>query len=424
MRPIPRLLTALALALVLIPFWGCKPRHTYSQATPDDVVKSAVEMVKNNEANRLSDLVFAESAHMRAVLDRLGVFLGHLQQLAGAIQERFPEEVARRKAEAQLAASDPNSKAGGLLSRVLSGGSSQGGIQVQRSGGDRGRRGINISVNAGPGGINAAAGPADRSQGVSEDELKNLVADLFADPYSWIDQNTPRLATIKIADDLATVTLDNEIILPPVGIPLKEDGGRWYVALPTHLPPLSKYMPRTKAEWDIIASTIHVLDNTVLELTDDVRSGRLASLKSIADDAGRKTLMPIMFAGASYMKVMDIREKRESLGKQFSKRKADWLDARRAESGARGHDDAMPDLLAATIDDLAPKSLDRLATRDKRPKISEMTDASFAEFLEGLLAEEGLKVSLSLPLQGPRVDAAIEAWERSRPRGTVANARK
>ena len=70
------------------------PKKQYDRSTPDQVLEAARDMVINSDAERLTELVYADSPEMQEVYAGLGAVLGHLQDLAVAINDRFPEEVA------------------------------------------------------------------------------------------------------------------------------------------------------------------------------------------------------------------------------------------------------------------------------------------------------------------------------------------
>src|SRR5690349_14082108 len=98
---------------------GCE-RRSYSQDTPDDVIASAVEMIKNGDTDRLGDLVYADTPEMRMFLDRLGALFGSMQGLAAACQEKFPQELAAMREEAAKRAAE--GKGNGLLSALMTAG--------------------------------------------------------------------------------------------------------------------------------------------------------------------------------------------------------------------------------------------------------------------------------------------------------------
>ena len=113
------------VATVLGGLFGCDRPTVYSQETPDDVIRSAAEMIRNGETQRLPDLIAADNDEMRRMLNRLGVLFGNMQQLAKSTQERFPDEMAKIHAEAErrAAAGEGNP----ILSALASGGGQRAG---------------------------------------------------------------------------------------------------------------------------------------------------------------------------------------------------------------------------------------------------------------------------------------------------------
>lgn len=352
---------------------ACERPASFSQETPDDVVKSLVGMVKSGEASRIDDLIYAESDRMRAVLHRVGELLGQLQKLAAAVQERFPADVARLKAEAMAAAESGEAPG------------SVGGFSLNFGGGGRG---------GGGGG------------GGGREMFQEMAAAIFADPYGWIDRNAERLSTMRLTDDLATMTLDDQPVFPPLGVPLKLDGGKWYFSLPTNLPGAGGFMPRTDAEWSIIGSMVKVFENAVAELTEDVKGGRVASVDQLAEKAGEKVIWPALLTWGAYNRELDVRRRRDRLTRQFDKRERDWVKAAK-DSGWEA-----PGMLATPIAKLVPPELDRLARKDDRPNFEKMTEPEFAEFLEGVLGGGGLRVaSISREVSAAEIEAAVARWQ-------------
>lgn len=82
-------------------FFGPTPKKQYDRSTPDAMLEAARDMVVRSDAERLTELIYADSLEMEKLYARLGVVLGHLQDLAVAINERFPEEIKAAQAKAQ-----------------------------------------------------------------------------------------------------------------------------------------------------------------------------------------------------------------------------------------------------------------------------------------------------------------------------------
>src|SRR6185436_8189703 len=214
------LLAGIVVAGVMALAAGRAPK--YSQESPDDVVRSAVAMVKNGDAQLLPELLSADSDEMRITLRRLGVLTGHLQDLAKAIGKRFPQDVAKYREEARSAAVEGKTPS---FIAALTGKSARG------SGAD--------------------------NQDAQETAVRAVVARIFSDPYGWIEENEGRLSTLRTTDDLATVLVDDKPV-GGVGIPLKLDHGKWYIALPTNVPPLAQVMPRSTEQWSMMRSLVKV----------------------------------------------------------------------------------------------------------------------------------------------------------------------
>ncbi len=361
-----------AAVMVLVVAGGCRRAPKYSQETPDDTVKSAVAMVRNGDADRLGDLIYADGPEMRVILKRLGLLLGHMQDLAAAIQTKMPEQVAQLKAKAEQAATDGT--AASLLAQLTGGG----------------------------GGL----GKANRQQRAqAEEEFQGLASAIFADPYGWIERNANRLSTMKVTDDLATVLVDDKPVLQPIGIPLRLEGDNWYVSLPTNL--AAQYMPRTRGQWSIVGSMIKVLDNTALELADDVRAGRIRDLETVGRRAQDKAMIPAMMAFAAYASEMDVRRRVDSAMHEYRARAKDWVKSRPAVDGSAG---VSPALIKA-MEQIAVLELDKAVRKHKRPALEGSKDVEFEAIVSAWLTAHELEVRLDGPLSGESVEAAVAAWE-------------
>jgi hypothetical protein len=340
---------------------GCGSSVDYSQETPEDLVRSAITMIRRGEASRLDDLIYAEDERMRAALVRLGDLLGRMQQLGSAVQKRFPEEVAALRTRAEEAVKD--GRAGQLV----------------------------LSLGGRPSREN-------------EQQMQSMATAILADPYGWMDRNADRLGAMLLSEDLAVLTIDGQPALQPIGVPLRRDGGKWYFALPMNVPGVSRAMPRTDAEWAIIGYAMRTLDRAVGELTEDVRSGRIGSIKALQDELGDKLMGPGLMVFIAYNRELDVRRRRERLERQFDKREREWIKSRE-EAG-------QPPLPAVreAIAKVAPDRLDRLARQDKRPNIEAMPPAEFVAFVETMLADAGLEITLA-ETDEQRVRDTLARWE-------------
>lgn len=245
-------------------------KREYAASTPDDLIASAFEAIERGETDRLSDFVYAPTPEFRAALDRLGGLLGSLSDLAAALNERFPADVAKLKEEA-----------------ARGGGPGLGSLLGAVTGGGRGR-------GQGAGG---APGPSQQAS----------VEALLADPYGWADALKDRVSAVVIADDLAAVQVDGKPALGGLGMTLRRDEGRWWIDLPLELPMVKKYVPQTLEEHQVLGSMIKVVDNAVIDLTKDVRSGACRTLKDASGLAGEKAFPPLMMCVIAYDRAMKAR---------------------------------------------------------------------------------------------------------------------
>lgn len=267
------LLVGAGVGLGAIFFSPPKPR-AYDRSSPDALLASSREMVINSEAERLAELLYTDSEGMREIYARLGGVLGSLQDLALAVNERFPKEVAELRAEAEAAAK--SGRGYSLFQQLMS---------------RRDRR-----------------QPRDGN----EDRLNELVQVIAADPYSWLTEAEGRLTYTPIDDERVAVLWDGKPVFPPFGLVLRQDQERWSVVLPLKsIPVVSRYMPQTPDEYSIWASLIQMVDNVVIDLTADVRGGEIESLDSLARRAGEKAFIPMGMGMVAYERAMKDRRKRE-----------------------------------------------------------------------------------------------------------------
>ncbi len=86
--------------------------------TPEAAIASARKVVQEGRADKLGQFIYADSKDMRKLMNRFGVFLGNIQKLGDAVQEKFPKEVGELKAKAAETAK--NGKAASLLTQMTS----------------------------------------------------------------------------------------------------------------------------------------------------------------------------------------------------------------------------------------------------------------------------------------------------------------
>lgn len=365
---------------------GCSRKRDYSQATPDDTIKSAIEMVKAGDTRRLTELIHAEGPEMRAVLNRLGVLLGNMQKLSVASAKKFPADFQKLQDDAAAAAADPKNKS--LVGQIMV---SMGSFEPSQS----------------------------RSRQPNADDLRNAFSALLADPYGWLERNASRLSTIKTADDAASVMFDGEPAIPVVGLPMKRDNGRWFIVLPITMPPISNVMPKTKDQWSILGSVLHVTDNAVRQLTDDVDAGRVVGLKNLTDKFQEKILLPIAIAFASYAKELDVASRMDRRLASLKTRSRAWAEARKKAGG----DDStgVSPRLTDAIMVVAPERIEKIVRANKPLKVDAMNDAEFEELVSGWLADAGLKLKFDGELGPSDVDKTIAAWREERKSKLAAN---
>ena len=274
------LFTAIA-ALIALLVAGCD--RGPDRSTPEGTIAAARWAVERGEARRIGDYIFAENDDTRRLFRRLGVFLGNVQRLGETIQAKFPAEVAALRETAEKAAAE--GKATSLVAQLTS---------QMRPG--RGRR---------------AATPAIGADDSARQAFDNALKNLFADPYGWIRESEKRLTTTFLTDTSVALLWDEKPILPPIGMVMKRDekDGRWYFALPTNLPGVSNFMPKTKEQFEIFGGLIKVFDQVVIDLRNDIDSGRLTTLDEVSRAAGEKTFLPAALTVFAYAKLSESQKK-------------------------------------------------------------------------------------------------------------------
>lgn len=266
------------VAMLLLGVLGaCEKAPAYSQKTPDETIATARLMIERGEAKKLTTLIYADSADMRAFLEKMAVLFTNLQKLADAVQKRFPEEVAEIKKQAEEKGSE---KISGLI-------------------GDVARQ----------------ANSRRRQWDPKEDEkrqrgFEEVSKQLFADPYGWLQRGQGRLSTESVTDDMVSLRWDGKAILAPFGVQMRRSiDENWYFVLPLNLPGLQNYLPRNEQEWKIFGSMIAVINNTVVDLRKDVESGRIRTMNDLSRQAGEKAFMPAAMVFVAYSKAMEARKK-------------------------------------------------------------------------------------------------------------------
>ncbi|MFN8731423.1 MAG: hypothetical protein ACK5Z4_16375, partial [Planctomyces sp.] len=250
-------LAVLAVSVLSLP--GCSDSDNdkgYSQAKPDELLRTAALMVRNGEPGKITTLIYADSREMRAVLNRLGKLLDSMQKLATTVAAKFPEEVAKIRASVEAAAGDEANQ------------------QAMR---DLASRGVAAPPTGGP-----AASPEDRRR--QQEAFEENFQFIFADPFGWLDKNAARLTAESIDDETSAVLLDGKPL--PVPVTMKLDKGKWYLVLPLNIPGVDRYLPETINEWRIVASLMRTLENAMIDLEKDVASGKVTRMEGLAERAG------------------------------------------------------------------------------------------------------------------------------------------
>ena len=255
---------------------GC---DRYPQDSPEAVLTSARKMVEDGKADRLGRLLYAENDQVRRVYRQLGTTLGNLQELGEEVQRAFPKEVEELRAQAEEAAR--SGQASSLIGRALMQGTQQ----------NRGRR---RGPQQDPNDMRAA--------------FDRTIKEVIADPYGWLARSEERLTVQRVADDTALLMWDGKPVLPPLGIAIKEEKGKWYVVPPTNLLSAVPVMPRSDDEYDVWIKVMQVVDNMVVDLKKDVKGGKVKSIREVAEAAGEKAFIPMVLGMVAYGKMMDERE--------------------------------------------------------------------------------------------------------------------
>lgn len=289
---------------------GCgRQAETYPAQTPDEAIDSAQRMIVNGDADRLVDLVYADSEEMRSFLNQIGSLLGSLHGLGEAVRAEFPEELeafrAQSRADAEAGHASP------LLARLVAAGREG---QGNRSFGvsQINREGLTIDTGTTPktrGRPGMMRGPRTESQ---RRIVNGIVKQLLSDPYGWLVEGRAKLDTVYIADDTVSLTWDDRPILPPFGLVMAEREGSWWLMIPTRLPGVSRVMPRSADEWFVWGSMAKTLEHVVVDLEKDVRAGRVRNLTDLADTAVEKAAIPAMLIFFAYGNLMEEREEAQA----------------------------------------------------------------------------------------------------------------
>ena len=270
-------LLALLMGVVAV-LGGCS--DDWSQATPEATITTARKLVEKNRTREMYKLVYAESPEMTGFLQKLGVLFSNMQKLAAQIEQSMPDEVAKLKAKTQEAVE--SGKAADVLGQIA---------------GQRGSR--------------RRGQPDFRVQERMQDALDGMLTKLFTNPYEILRDAESRLTTAYLTDDTVSLRWDDEPILPPIGLQMKQDekDGLWYFRLPLNIPSVGQYLPKSAKEWKVAEYGVVVLNNTLVDLRIDIREKRITTLDGLIASAKEKTIPPIVVIFAAYSKAIEDRKK-------------------------------------------------------------------------------------------------------------------
>lgn len=268
---------AVACAGVVAALAGCS-RTDYPQATPEETIASAGKMVEQGDAEKLPNLVYADNPDMRKLLNTLGRMTGNLEELAKEINARYPEETAELAKKAEEAAKQGKSTS--LIGQLA----------------QQGRR------------RNRTAKPGERQE--QRDQFDDAITRVFADPYSFLKGNEGRLTTAYLTDDSVALLWDGKPVMQPIGMVMnKAADGKWYFVLPTNAPGISGFMPKTPEQYKLMGQMIAVFDKVVVDLRQEVESGRHTNLESVSRRAGEMTFLPAVLTFYAYTQLREDQQK-------------------------------------------------------------------------------------------------------------------
>jgi hypothetical protein len=245
---------------------------------PQATIESAKQVIADGRPDRLGEFLYADSPDMRRLMDDAGILLGHLSDLGEAVQARFPEEVAALKAQAA------SGKTPSLFTQMTS----------QIRGGAAARRPPNPAQG-------------DQMRAAFDMALKQL----FSDPYGWLREAEGRLSTEEVDDETVALLWDGKPLFAPLGLTMRLDSRdeQWYFVLPTGAPGVSRFMPKTPEQFEIFGSVLATFDNVVVDLTTDVKAGRITSLDRLGQVAGEKTFIPAVMTLYAYSRAVETQRK-------------------------------------------------------------------------------------------------------------------
>lgn len=273
----------LALVVVgVIAMISARPPKPYPASTPDEMLDSMAAMVAAGEPGRLPELIevaapqdeVTDRERMADIYIRLGRVLDAAGQLAETAAEQFEPQVAELKSD--LERGEVPSLLGSLASSARSGG----GFQLGFGGGVEGRQ-----------------------------QSARAIAALLVDPYRQISEGRNRITTAEIDPDTAALLWDGMPAIPPFGLLVRrQDDGIWKLVPPLQIPMIQRAMPKTESEYQIWGSLLATLENVLVDLESDVRSGRIKSLEAMANKAVESIVVPMGMVMMAYANAVEERE--------------------------------------------------------------------------------------------------------------------
>ncbi len=294
---LPLIVLGVGLFLVVQRLEARKPPFEFRQDSPEAVFQAAKRMVSEGRADLLTELVYANSEGEREILHGIGGILGGLQEAGYAAAETFPEEIKRIRAEA--------------LEAVERGGTAS---VMAMIGGQVGRRGFGQS------GIFAD----------SDDIGADIIHNLLADPYGWIERNSEAVSFNPLGDRMVGLMFNGGPVMLggmlPVLLERREDD-KWYIMPPTNLPGVRQAIDAVIEDAERREMLLLVLQSVRQALEDigtDMRSGKIRTLDHAANKLGEYALPPVglgMIAFGKYMEIAE-QERREERRRERETEKA------------------------------------------------------------------------------------------------------
>lgn len=284
---------------------GCDRGPTaYDLGSPEGTLDAATGMVQEGRADRLAELIRADSDDMRSLLNQFGRFLGELQRLGETVREVMPEQVAAMEAEARAAVEE--GRAASLIDRLTGAPAGPGrggfGVSAMRS------EGLGLETGGSAESSPRSVFDAGRPSGSQRERFNALAREILIDPYAWIEDGRDRLGTAYVSDGMVALTWDDKTLLPPLGVVLAEDeDGVWRLLLPTRYPGVSAVMPRTADEYAVWGSMVRTLEHVVVDLRRDVEKRRVTTLEGLADAAVEKVAIPAALVAFAFSELMQER---------------------------------------------------------------------------------------------------------------------